>query len=234
MKRTLGSWLVLLVLVGATTAARRVGEARAQGGAPVRVAALPAVPFLEVAALGYREAAADAAWLQAVQYFGEYRQGGNDLSAFRHSIDAVNALDPRFQHAHVFGAFVLASERHDLQGALAVLRRGARDNPDSPVCPFEMGFLSYVEGGDEEAALHYLRLAAGRPGGHERAQRFMAFLHRRLGRLETSWLLWNDLYRRTRDPALRAVAAASMRRIESLRARPSAPEVGGGGEGNLR
>jgi hypothetical protein len=208
--------LVLVALATAAGLARRAGEPLATGGLPHRVAALPAIPFLEVAAIGYRAAAADAAWLQAVQYYGEHRQGGNDLAEFEHYVNAVATLDPRFEHASVFGAFVVATEKQDLPGALEILRRDARANPDSPEAPFEMGFLTYVEGGDLEAALHYLRLSAQRPGGRERAERFMAFLNRRLGRLETSWLLWNDIYRTTRDPGMRAVAAASMRRLEAL------------------
>jgi hypothetical protein len=206
---------VLAALVGLAAGVRFVAVRAAASAMPRRVAALPAIPFLEVCALGYREAAADVAWLQAVQYYGEHRQGGNDLADFEHSVAAVNALDPRFQHAYLFGAFVLATEKQDLPGALELLRRGARANPDSPVCPFEMGFLTYVGGGDQEAALHYMALAAQLPGGRERAMRFMAYLNRRLGRLETSWMLWNDIYRSSRDPSMRAIAAASMRRLQT-------------------
>lgn len=207
--------LVVVALVAATAAVRHAGEQAASGGLPHRVAALPAIPFLEFASLGYREAAADAAWLQAVQYYGEHHQGGNDLSEFQHYVAAVNALDPRYEHAYVFGAFVLANEARELQSAMDLLRRGARANPDSPTCLFEMGFLAFVDGGDLEAALHYLRLSAQRPGGRDRAERFMAYLNRRLGRLETAWLLWNDIYRNSRDPAMRSVAAEGMRRVEA-------------------
>jgi tetratricopeptide (TPR) repeat protein len=168
-----------------------------------------------VSALGYRESAADVAWLQAVQYYGEHRQGGNDLTDFEHYVAAVNVLDPRFQHAYIFGAFVLATEKQDLPAALELLRRGARANPESPIYPFEMGFLTYVEGGDQEAALRYLALSAQLPGGRDRATRFMAHLNRRLGRLETAWMLWNEIYRSSRDPSLRTIAAESMRRLQA-------------------
>jgi hypothetical protein len=203
------------VLVAATTVVRDVAERGARAQVPDRVAALPAIPFLEVASLGFRPAMADVAWLQAVQYYGEHRQGGNDLSEFRHYVDAVNTLDPRYEYANVFGAFVVATEQHDVDGALEILRRGARANPESPECLFEMGFLIYVHGGDLDAALHYLRLSAQRPGGRDRAMRFMAFLNRRLGRLETAWLLWKDIRENTHDPGMRAVAEKSMRQIES-------------------
>jgi tetratricopeptide (TPR) repeat protein len=205
---------VLAGLLAAGAGTRALGE-RARGeGRPHRVAALPAVPFLEVVALGYREAAADVAWLQAVQYYGEHRQGGNDLSEFRHYVAAVNTLDPRYEHAYVFGAFVLATESGDRQGALDLLRRGVRANPSSGRLLFEMGFLHYVLGDELEAALPYLRLAARRPNGRERAQRFMAFIERRLGRLETAWLLWQDILTTSRDPSMRAVAAQAMRSLE--------------------
>jgi hypothetical protein len=210
---------VFVALTGSATLARYAAERGAAEGLPERVAALPALPFLEVAALGYRAAAADVAWLQAVQYYGEHRQGGNQLGEFEHFVEAVNALDPRFEHAHVFGAVVVATEKDDLGGALAILRRGARANPGSPVCPFEMGFLTYVQGGDPDVAIAYMRLASQRPGDRERAQRFIAFLNRKLGRLETAWMLWADLYQTTRDPGLRIVAAESMRKLErALRA----------------
>ena len=219
--------LAAALLFSSTALARRAVEQTAAEGLPDRVSALPAIPFLEVASLGYRPAGADLAWLQAVQYYGEHRQGGNDLQEFEHFVEAVQTLDPRFEHAAVFGSVVVATEKNDLPGALAILRRSACANPDSPLCLFEMGFLTYVQGGDLEQALAYLRLAAQRPGGRERAQRFAAFLNRKMGRLETSWLLWNDLAQRARDPGMRAVAQDNVRKVEAaLRARHQAPPAG--------
>ncbi len=205
----------LALLVGMAAATRLAAQRVTEAGGSRQVGALPAIPFLEASALGYREAAADFAWLQAVQYYGEHRQGGNDLAEFSHYVAAVNALDPRFEHPYIFGAFVLATERQDLPAALELLRRGARAHANSPNCLFEMGFLNYVGGGDPEASLRYLALSAQRPGGRDRAVRFMAFLNRKLGRLETAWLLWNEIYRETRDPNMRSIAAESMRRLES-------------------
>jgi len=206
--------VVLAVLVASTLTVHRAAENRLEAGG-ARVAALPSIAFLETAALGYRSAVADLVWLQAVQYYGEHRQGGNDFSEFRHFVHVVNVLDPQFAHPYVFGAVVLATEGRDLAGALEVLRRGARANPESALFAFEMGFLNYVQGGDVRAAMHYMRLAAQKPGGRDRAQRFLAFMNRKLGRLETAWMLWDDLRRTTKDPGLRIVADESCRRIEA-------------------
>ncbi len=215
MKQTAWKLVVLLSLVAATVSVTRVGRAQIREAPETAVSALPAIPFLEVLALGYRETVADLAWMQAVQYYGEYRQGGNDLSEFQHFLDAVNTLDPRFEHAYVLGAFVLATDGRDLDAALEVLRRGARALPESHRIPFEMAFLTYVMGGDVDAAVHYFGFAATKPEGRERALRFQAFLNRRLGRLETAWVLWNDLYHNTDNPSLKIVARESLQRIEA-------------------
>lgn len=224
--KALGHAVLVLVCAGATFLAQRQGEARSTGDRP-RVGALPAIPFLEAASLGYHEVAADLAWLQAVQYYGEHRQGGNDLAEFDHFLLAVNTLDPRFEHPYVFGAFVLAHERADLPAALDLLRRGARANPESANLLFEMGFLTFVQGGDTETALRYLAQSARAPGGADRARRFMAHLNLRLGRLETSWVLWNDLQNSTTDERMKIIATENMRRLEERirAARAAAPSA---------
>jgi hypothetical protein len=214
--------VVLAALILATLGITRAGRAQVESSPQRKVNSLPALPFLEVVALGYREAAADLAWMQAVQYYGEHRQGGNDLSEFGHFLEAVNTLDPRYEHAYVLGAFVLATDANDLDAALALLRRGSRALPESYRIPFEMAFLTYVMGGDADAAARYFGFAALKPGGRERALRFQAFLNRKLGRLETAWALWNDLYRTTENPSLRIVAQEALEKIEAaLRARPA-------------
>ena len=216
-RRGLVEALVLAALAATTCLFASAGDRGAHGAPRPRVAALPALPFLELMSLGYRQVAADLSWLQAVQYYGEYRQGGNDLSQFEHFVQAVNTLDPRFTHAYVFGATVLATDGRDLEAGLAVLRRGATANPGSLVYPFEMGFLSYVAGGDPEAALRWFAFAARHPETPEggRALRFQAYLNRRLGRLETAWMLWKDLERTATDHGMRLVAADNLRRLEA-------------------
>jgi len=223
MKRWAQRLAVLLTLTLATASIAQVGRAQIEKRPRRAVGALPAIPFLEAVALGYREMVADLAWIQAVQYYGEHRQGGNDLSEFGYFLEAVNTLDPRFEHAYVLGAFVLATDGHDMEAALEILHEGARALPESDRIPFEMGFLTYVMGGDVDAAVRYFGFAATKPEGRERALRFQAFLSRRLGRLETAWVLWNDLYRTTDNPSLKVVAQESLARIEAaMKARDAA------------
>ena len=84
-------YLVLAILVTATVAAGRSGQDFLRRQPRPVVAALPAIPFLEVVSLGYREAAADLAWMQAVQYYGQHRQG----QAYREDAPTPHVPPPR-------------------------------------------------------------------------------------------------------------------------------------------
>lgn len=215
MKRRVVQLGVLALLASASLGLARAGQAQVRARPSKHVKALPAIPFLEVVSLGYRETVADIAWMQAVQYYGEHRLGGNDLSEFGYFLEAVITLDPRFEHAYILGAFVLATDGQDVDAAIDLLRRGARALPESHRIPFEMGFLTYVMAGDADGAARWFGLAATKPEGRERALRFQAFLNRRLGKLETAWVLWNDLYQTTENESLRIVAKENLAKIEA-------------------
>ena len=215
-------WLPLLLrvalagaLMSATVLVGRAGVSTARTATPQRVAALPAIPLLEVLAFEYREAAADLCWLQAVQYYGEHRQGGNDLSEFSHYLDAVNTLSPRYEHAYMLGAVVLATDGRQYDAAMDVLRRGSQAIPGSHAIPFHMGFLSFVVQKDAELAAAWFGYAARWPQGRQRALRFQAFMSRRLGNLERAWALWHDVLQNSEDESMRIIAVENLKKIEA-------------------
>jgi hypothetical protein len=219
-------WLIrgaiACALMTATVLVGRVGVAAANKSPKHGVAALPAVPLLEALALQYREAAADLCWLQAVQYYGEHRQGGNDLAEFGHYLNAVNTLSPRYEHAYLLGAVVLATDGQQYSTAMQVLRRGSRALPDSHAIPFHMGFLSFVVNNDPQQAAAWFGYAAQWPQERQRALRFQAFMSRQLGDLERAWALWQDVLQNSTDASMRIIAAESIKKIEAeLRARGS-------------
>jgi hypothetical protein len=217
-----GRAALLVALMASTVFVGRVGISKAAQGAAREVAALPAVPFLEVVALQYREAAADLCWMQAVQYYGEHREGGNDLSEFGHYLDAVNTLSPGYEHAYLLGSVVLATDGRDFEAAMQVLRRGCRALPQSHAIPFHMGFLSFVTQGDAQASAAWFAYAARWPQGRQRALRFQAFMSRKLGDPERAWALWQDVLQTSEDESMRIIARESIRKIEAdLRARGS-------------
>jgi hypothetical protein len=217
---SLGHLAVFAALAVSMVWTGRVAVAHSRSRPTDTVAALPAVPFLEAVALEYREAAADLCWMQAVQYYGEHRQGGNDLSRFGHYLDAVQTLAPRYEHAYLLGAVVLATDGGRYDAAMDVLRRGSRALPQSHAIPFHMGFLTFVVERDSRRAASWFGYASRWPQGRQRALRFQAFMNRRLGDLERAWALWQDILQNSEDESMRIIAKENIKKIEAdLRAR---------------
>ena len=214
---------LLVALMASTIFVGKVGISKANETVGYEVSALPAVPFIEAVSLQYREAVADLCWMQAVQYYGEHRQGGNDLSEFGHFLDAVNTLSPLYEHAYLLGAVVLATDGADFPQAMQVLRRGSQALPQSYSIPFHMGFRSFVANNDPQAAASWFGYAARWPQGRQRALRFQAFMSRKLGNPERAWALWQDVLQTTEDESMRIIARESIKKLEAeLRARRSA------------
>lgn len=150
----------------------------------------PSGVFVKQASLGYETAAADAAWLRAIQYYGEHRITDQRYHRIGHIMSVVTDLDPRFESPYVFGAFVLAQELRRVDDGLALLEKGRRANPESWRLAFETGFLHYVCRHDYAAAASCFTQAARLPGHPDYVERFAAFASQRAGNRDMAVLLW--------------------------------------------
>lgn len=167
---------------------------------------------LRQAALGYETAAADLAWLRAIQYYGEHRLTDQKYNMIGHLMTVVTDLDPRFTQPYVFGAFVLAQELHQPERGLDLLERGLRANPREWELAFQMGFLHYVCTHDYAAAARYFTLAARIPGHAAYAERFAAWANERSGNTELAGLLWRGVLA-TGNRYMQEVARRELRRL---------------------
>lgn len=167
------------------------------------------------AALGYETAAADVAWLRAIQYYGEHRLTDQKYDMIGHLMTVVTELDPRFTQAYVFGAFVMAQELHQPERGLDLLERGLRANPERWELAFQIGFLHYVCTHDYAAAARYFTLAARMPGHAEYAERFAAWTNERAGNPELAVLLWRGVLS-TGNSYMQDVARRELRRLGAM------------------
>lgn len=167
------------------SASSRIGPARGE-----ELLYFPSGVFVKEASLGFETAAADAAWLRAVQYYGEHRLTDQKYEQIGHLMSVVTDLDPRFETAYVFGAFVLAQELRRTDDGIALLQKGRRANPGSWRLAFETGFLHYVCRHDYAAAASCFVQAARLPGHPDYVERFAAFSSQRAGNQELAVLLW--------------------------------------------
>lgn len=150
----------------------------------------PSGLLVRQASLGYETAAADAAWLRGIQYYGEHRLTDQKYELIGHVMSIVTDLDPRFLQPYIFGALVLAQELKRTDEGLALLEKGMRANPDSWLLAFETGFIHYVCRHDYETAARYFVRASRLPDHPEYVERFAAFASQKSGNAGMAILLW--------------------------------------------
>jgi hypothetical protein len=184
---------------------------------------LPSGKFVQELSLGYREVVADAVWLSAVQYYGDFRKGNHDLRYFSGLIDIVTTLDPHFTFAYLFGALVISEDVGAFEEGMNILKRGMSRNPTSWQLPFEIGFLNFVNRRDNALAARYFELASRLPGAPEYAGRFAAFVYSKAGDSGSSIRMWEEYKEHADDPFLKELAE---RYIEKLNKESAGKKAG--------
>lgn len=175
----------------------------------------PSGRHLGTASLGHGEAAADLAWLRAVQYYGEHRKSDNEFGRMYHVFDILTSLAPGFHAAYAFGAFAMAQEGRDFASAERLMLKGLEHNPTSGTLAFQLGFLHYVRPGgrDLERAAEYFEQASRQADAPPQARRFAAYARQHSGSLAVAYELWSGIYASTTNAELRGMAEREMRRI---------------------
>jgi hypothetical protein len=184
---------------------------------------LPSGKLVKEMSLGYREVTADIIWLSAVQYYGDFRKGNHDLKYFRGLIDIVTELDPHFTFAYLFGALVMSEDVGSFDEGMEILKDGMTKNPKSWQLPFEVGFLNFVNGGNNALAARYFELASKMPDAPEFTERFAAFVYSKAGNTESSIRMWEEYKEHTDSPFLKELAERYIQKIEQSIAEDKAP-----------
>ena len=208
--------LALLFGLGAVTAVR-IATATLPARPPfAELAYYPSGRALKPASLGHSETASDLAWLRAVQYYGEHRRSDLRFVQLEHVFNVLTSLSPEFENPYVFGAFALAQEGRDFDGAERLLMKGIAANPRSGHLAFELGFLHYVRPGGRnlEQAAEWFERAARLPGGPPEAARFAAFARQHAGDLAVALLLWDEVRRSSSNPLMREMAEREIARLQ--------------------
>jgi Flp pilus assembly protein TadD len=197
-RRIAGAWAVALLCAAAAYGLAELAHRHVPRASPLEeLSYYPSGQHLRTAVFGQDEAAADLAWLRAVQYYGEHRKTDNRFDRMPHVFDILTTLSPHFLSPHVFGAFALAQEGGDFSEAERLMQKGIDANPSSGRLAFEMGFLYYVRPGgrDLRHAAEYFEQAARQADAPPASARFAAFAHQHAGDLTVAYDLWSELAR---------------------------------------
>ncbi|HEY6292967.1 MAG TPA: hypothetical protein VI455_15560 [Terriglobia bacterium] len=168
--------------------------------------------------LGYEGLLADIYWTRVVQYFGRERLAGNSTFDFLGPLLRVaTTLDPHLLIAYRFGAVFLAEKPPAGAGrpeeALALIRRGIVANPSYWRLWQDLGFIYYWDLKDYPHAALAFQAGSRQPGADLWMKTLAASVAAQGGELETSRLLWTQVYREGGNDSIRRSAAEHLAAI---------------------
>lgn len=182
--------------------------------------------------LGYDALVADIYWTRTVQYYGA-RVGtrGARFDLLWPLLDITTTLDPQLIVAYRFGAIFLSeptgvgAARTDL--AVQLVKRGITANPNEWHLYSDLGFLyywrmrdfpdsaaTYLEGSKVHGAPPILGMMAARVSAEG-------------GSIETSRMIWSELYESSKDPSVRDRAEQMLRALKAQDDKQHLDEVAG-------
>jgi tetratricopeptide (TPR) repeat protein len=209
--------LVLMLLASAAgivafkAAADRVVRRKIPGSSIIYI---PSGKFLKFATFGYRNLAADAIYLWAIQYYTTPTIDDR-FDHLDHIFAIINELDPRYQDPYEVGAMIAVQEARDVRAAFAILDRGAANNPDQWVYPFDAGHIALMTLKDYPLAEKYFEQCMKIPGAPEFVERLRANAMFKKGDLKTSWDTWLDIYKRAPDERTKKIASNHLYNIKA-------------------
>jgi len=166
----------------------------------------PSARFTKAAAFGFTNLAADGIWLQVIQYYGKHTLSDREYKYLGHMFDLLTYLSPGFKTAYNFGSLLLVTDAKDPAGALKLLDKGIKQNPDDWSIPFTKGFVNYIFLGDYREAGRWFTISSHLPDAPEMAGRFAAFAMKKGGNINTSRELWVEIYNKSRNQTEREIA----------------------------
>jgi len=175
---------------------------------------IPSGKLLRYATFGYRALAADAIYLWAIQYYSTPTIDDR-FDHLDHIFAIINELDPRYQDPYEVGALIAVQEARDVRAAFAILDRGAANNPDQWVYPFNAGHVAMMTLKDFALAERYFEQCMKIPGAPEFVERLRANALFKKGDLKTSWETWLDIYRKAPDERTKKIASNHLYNVKA-------------------
>lgn len=170
--------------------------------------------------LGYDSLLADIYWTRAVQYYGaRFAAKGATFGLLWPFLDITTTLDPKLIVAYRFGAVFLSEAgsggagRPDL--AVQLVNRGIAANPDDWRLNMDLGFLYYWRLRDYNSSAAAFLDGTKKPNAPDWMKILAARIAQKGGSLETSRMIWSEIYESNQDPKIRARAYETLRGLKA-------------------
>ncbi len=170
--------------------------------------------------LGYDSLLADIYWTRAVQYYGS-RAGieGAKFELLWPLLDIATTLDSKLIVAYRFGAIFLSEPaptgagRPDL--AVELVKRGIAANPDNYFLSGDLGFLYYWRMQDYPKSAEAYLEGSKIPNAPSWLKMMAARVAEKGGSLETSRMIWSQVYETSQDKQVRGKAMEMLRGLRA-------------------
>jgi hypothetical protein len=184
-------------------------------------------PLLKAMSLEYAPLMADLYWTRAVQYYGnKHATQQANIELLWPLLDVTTTLDPNLIIAYRFGSMFLSEPPPSGAGkpelGIELLQRGIRANPEFWRFYEDLGFIYYFELHDYRQAAEVFLEGSKRPGAMIWMKAFAARISEKGETLETSVMLWSEIYNSTSDPSIKKNAKIH---LQLLRARADCEQL---------
>jgi hypothetical protein len=184
-------------------------------------------PLLKAMSLEYAPLAADLYWTRVVQYYGNKRAAHDtNIGLLWPLLDVTTTLDPNLIVAYRFGSVFLSEPPPRGAGmperGIELLQRGIRANPEYWRFYEDLGFIYYFELRDYPKAADAFLEGSKKPGALIWMKAFAARINEKGESLETSAMLWSEIYNSTKEPSIKENAKVH---LQLLRARADCEQL---------
>jgi hypothetical protein len=176
--------------------------------------------MLKKLSLGYDSLLADFYWTRTVQYYGaRARKPGATFELLAPLLDVTTTLDPKFMIAYRFGAIFLSEQlptgpgRADL--AVDLVKKGIAANPDEWRLYQDLGFLYSIHLKDYPKAAEAYLEGSKNPKAQIWMKVLAASVAEQGGSIESSKLVWAEVYESTQDPLVRQRAIVHLQALDA-------------------
>jgi hypothetical protein len=177
--------------------------------------------MLKKLSLGYDPLLADIYWTRAVQYFGE-RVGarGATFELLGPLLDITTTLDPHLMVAYRFGAIFLTEPepagagRPDL--GVDLVKKGIAANPDQWRLYGDLGLIYSIHLKDYQKAAEAYLEGSKNPHAQIYMKAMAAAVAQQGESLETSKLIWAEVYSTTQDPLIKKRARQHLESLDAV------------------
>jgi hypothetical protein len=171
--------------------------------------------------LGYDPLLADIYWTRAVQYFGA-RVGvrGATFELLGPLLDITTTLDPQLMVAYRFGAIFLSEPapagagRPDL--AVDLVKKGIAANPEQWRLYGDLGLIYSIHLKDYQKAAEVYLEGSKNPHAQIYMKAMAATVAQQGDSLETSKLIWAEVYASTEDPLIKKRARQHLESLDAV------------------